>query len=66
MDYDLVDQSADSGFLYFWGIESVEGCSLEGRNIGELWEGLRVAVDLGLTTAAGKTSSANPSVSRST
>ena len=66
MDYDLVNRSADSGFLYFWGIESVEGCSLEGRNIGEFREGLRVAADLDLTTAAGKTPSANPSVSRST
>ena len=30
MDYDLVDQSADGGFLHFWDIEGVEEGSLEG------------------------------------
>ena len=27
-----------------WGIEGVEGCSLEGGNIGEFWDGVAVVV----------------------
>ena len=42
MDYDLVDQSADRGFLYFWGGEGVEKCSLKGGNIREFRGGVRV------------------------
>ena len=30
MDYDCINQSAHDGFLYLWGIEDVEGYSLEG------------------------------------
>ena len=34
MDYDLVDQSPDHGFLYFWGIECLEELRLEGVDVG--------------------------------
>ena len=37
MDYDLVDQSADGGFLYFRDVEGGDEGSLEGRNIREFW-----------------------------
>ena len=49
MDYDLVNRSADSGFLYFWGIECFDELVSEGVNVGEFGEGLRVAVDLGFS-----------------
>ena len=42
MDYDFVDPSADDGFLYFWGIEGVEGRSVEGGTVGKFGNGLRV------------------------
>ena len=40
MDYDLVDQSAEGGFLYFWGREGVRG----GATVGELGEVLRAKI----------------------
>ena len=41
MDNDLLDQSADRGFLHFWG-KSMEGGTVEGGNIGEFRGAVRV------------------------
>ena len=46
MDDDFINQSLVRGFLHFGGIEGVEGCILEGVNVGEFWEGLRMEADL--------------------
>ena len=47
MDNDFFNQSADGGFLHFWGIERVEEFCLEGSDIGEFGQGLCVAADFG-------------------
>ena len=39
MDYDLLDQSTDRGFLHFWGIEGVEEGVRGGATVGEFWGG---------------------------
>ena len=47
MDYDLINQSAHGGFLYFRGIKHFDELVSEGVNVGEFWEGLGMDTDLG-------------------